>query len=830
MSDSRILSVKPIIHYPRVAQVGKTYLMTIDLEVEAGAEWQYEEEEYPIYCTVDSELFSSKPVGEPVIILHRFGGAYTSADFLLQVSASYQKVYLNTAHESSKITVKLTNCWGIPCYSADLEIFVKSDFMSQDFQSIRDDYPIGVLRGLNNHNLPLPLHRQFVGRQQELSSLIHRLSDKYYERLITVSGIGGVGKTALVVEAAYICLAAMQGIDDSSVPVFNTIIFSSGQLNTLSPHGIIPFSSDSNSVSLKPIRTLEDLCIDIARTLKEQYLMTVNPERQVSALKEFLDEHDKKILIILDNLESLENRHVHKIIDFLRSISSNNVKTIVTTRQNSLIYADIHLKELSKDESFQLIDNLAQEKNITIDASFRDQLSQMCGGIPLAISYSIGRLAINISSDRVLHELDEPEGDLSRYCFDKLVHDLQNENAIAFKLLITLSVTPYGATFDALLHFSEISGAERTEVADALDLLIQSSLVFSNGNHYEMLPLTRKYSLAKLEKDTTFERGVRERWLFWYKALAQNNGGEDWGEWHEQYDKLDEEWKNFKEVLRWCQNQNLYEEVREIWRSLDRFAYLYGYWFDRLFWLEWLIEVAVQKGDLAFLAEAKLSYGWITLLMEGEENLLKAERILQEAWELRKSCTPYICNVIAVNLAVLYTRRGEFKDADEWFSVYFHSRRKQSNQINNEDFAKAQRLEIRYLLYWGESYYRRGNCDRARKLYLQVVKKSDAMRWLRMKIKAYERLAYLAIAEKDLRHAEELLRTWYPVAVRNREYRRTAFYERDYAYLEFSKGDYSKAKEWAIKALKKFQDLKMLVRVERMSQFIRQCDHHAQDQ
>ncbi len=87
----RLFAVKPIITYPREPQVGKTYLMTIDLEVEEGIEWQYEEEEYPIYCEVDSEsLFSSKPIGEPVIVLHRFGGSYGEEKFMLTSVAETQ--------------------------------------------------------------------------------------------------------------------------------------------------------------------------------------------------------------------------------------------------------------------------------------------------------------------------------------------------------------------------------------------------------------------------------------------------------------------------------------------------------------------------------------------------------------------------------------------------------------------------------------------------------------------------------------------------------------------------------------------------------------------
>jgi CHAT domain-containing protein len=77
------LPLQPIISYPRQAQVGETYLMTIDLEPTAE-KWPYEEEEYSIYCMINTNrLFISQPADEPVIVLHRFGGTYGQAKFLL---------------------------------------------------------------------------------------------------------------------------------------------------------------------------------------------------------------------------------------------------------------------------------------------------------------------------------------------------------------------------------------------------------------------------------------------------------------------------------------------------------------------------------------------------------------------------------------------------------------------------------------------------------------------------------------------------------------------------------------------------------------------------
>jgi|694.fasta_scaffold52431_3 cyanophycinase len=109
MSNSRKLplSLKPIVSYPREAQVGETYLLTVDLQLSGeGNEWEYEAEEYPIYCRLETApLFKSKAVGEPAIVLHRFGGSYGAAKFLL--TAAQQEL-------EGEIKITLVNGWGVP--------------------------------------------------------------------------------------------------------------------------------------------------------------------------------------------------------------------------------------------------------------------------------------------------------------------------------------------------------------------------------------------------------------------------------------------------------------------------------------------------------------------------------------------------------------------------------------------------------------------------------------------------------------------------------------------------------------------------------------------
>src|ERR1044072_1236613 len=79
------IEIQPLISYPKKAEAGKTYVMTVDLRHRAiGADWPYETEEYAVYCMLDSApLFRHETIGESCVVLHRFGGTYGPAMFML---------------------------------------------------------------------------------------------------------------------------------------------------------------------------------------------------------------------------------------------------------------------------------------------------------------------------------------------------------------------------------------------------------------------------------------------------------------------------------------------------------------------------------------------------------------------------------------------------------------------------------------------------------------------------------------------------------------------------------------------------------------------------
>lgn len=174
MNDlSREIAVKPIIKYPREAQVGKTYLMTIDLQLEEEFEWQYEEEEYPIYCSIDSNLFESKPVGEPVIVLHRFGGSYGEAKFSL-----------TAIHVEGDVKVTLTNRWGIPFKTFSLPSVVYNNKVSS---SLIDEFEKLRERG-NNIDFSRRTHDMRSINQRRMVSFVEENISRFHQRRIESLG------------------------------------------------------------------------------------------------------------------------------------------------------------------------------------------------------------------------------------------------------------------------------------------------------------------------------------------------------------------------------------------------------------------------------------------------------------------------------------------------------------------------------------------------------------------------------------------------------------------------------------------------------------------
>ena len=151
---------------------------------------------------------------------------------------------------------------------------------------------------LIKHNLPAE-STPFIGRETEIETLTNFLSNPA-TRLVTILGMGGMGKTRLALETA------RQNISlDRSHPS--------------------PFSDGIYFIPLAPLNSANAVILTLAESIQFSFYAAHNPQQQ---LLDFLRE--KSILLVMDNFE-----HVLDAADLVQDIlaTAPHVKIIVTSRE-----------------------------------------------------------------------------------------------------------------------------------------------------------------------------------------------------------------------------------------------------------------------------------------------------------------------------------------------------------------------------------------------------------------------------------------------------------------------------------------------------------------
>ncbi|RMG91137.1 MAG: ATP-binding protein, partial [Chloroflexi bacterium] len=359
------------------------------------------------------------------------------------------------------------------------------------------------------NNLPRPEHTAFIGRQAELARLLQLLLPEHAAHLISVDGIGGVGKTTLVIEAAYRCLRASSGeLPAPHIPTFDAIIFTSAKQQYLTPHGIL----DRRQAQ----RTLQDIFREIAVTLDRSDITRTTADEQPDRVRRALSR--QQTLLIVDNLETIDDRQ--NVIAFLYDLPPS-VKVVITTREQAL-FAPIRLEQLPETEGLKLIQHEAQDKAITLNEEQALALYRCTGGVPAAIVYAVGQIASGYLIEGVLARLTRHEGNVARFCFEGSVAPLRGQPA--HHLLMAMAMFPKRPLREAVIRTAGLS-ADPIAADEGLARLQQLSLTTGQEGRYQMLPLTREYGLAELAANPDFEEEARERWIHWYLEFAEKFGG-----------------------------------------------------------------------------------------------------------------------------------------------------------------------------------------------------------------------------------------------------------------------------------------------------------------
>ena len=422
-------------------------------------------------------------------------------------------------------------------------------------------------------------HTRLIGRQDEIQHLQELLSPRYAAYLITVDGIGGVGKTALVLDIAYqIWRASIGEIVAPHLPIFDAIISVSAKQQYLTAQGLLR--------STQVHSTLRRIFQEVTLTLERDDIRLTPLQEQPDLVREALGR--QRTLLIVDNLETMEDKQ--EILSFLYQLPPT-VKVVVTTRERAM-FSPIRLEQLAEEAALELIERQAEEKEVSLSQKEVQMLYKRIGGIPAALVYAIGQRAAGYSVETILHNVPRVEGDVARFCFQGSVEPLRGQKAHA--VLMTFALFPRMPSRSTVTYVAGLE-TDPIDAEEALSQLQRLSLLREFRDRLRMLPLTREYALAELKAHPDFEQEARERWIKWYVRFAQHYGGHDMEEWHVRFDRLNEEWENLLALFDWCASHERYDVIKAFWcaeelGSVVHFTTLYGHWDDRLAWLSWLID------------------------------------------------------------------------------------------------------------------------------------------------------------------------------------------------------------------------------------------------
>jgi non-specific serine/threonine protein kinase len=464
-----------------------------------------------------------------------------------------------------------------------------------------------------------------IGRETELEE-IEGLLGQSDIRLLTITGVGGTGKTRLALAVAHASLAE--------------------------------FTDGVYFINLSAIERAELVVPIIAQTLGIG-------EESDKTLKERLREHlhERRMLIVLDNFEQITEA-APQIGELLSG--SVNLKVLVTSRVRlQLRYeheftlqplevpfeGNLSLSELGEYPAIELFVERAQavKPAFTLTEDNAQSIAKICrrlDGLPLAIELAAVRVKL-LAPQAILTRLSNSLKLLTGGARDLPGRQQTMRAAIAWsydlldaeerKLLNRLAVFADGFTLDAAEVVAGTGEDLRVDLLDAVASLVDKSLLSQRGQpdgepRFRMLVVVREFALEALEANGEANK-IKRLHAGFYMLLAEaaepELNGAKAAEWLET---LEEEHDNLRSAIEWSL-ENQPETALRIVAALRNFWFIRGYLAEGSKWIKQALESSGEYADPKLRAKAYYGIGFLSIF---QGNLEAAEPSCEESLRLAR--------------------------------------------------------------------------------------------------------------------------------------------------------------------------------------------------
>jgi predicted ATPase/class 3 adenylate cyclase/DNA-binding CsgD family transcriptional regulator len=411
--------------------------------------------------------------------------------------------------------------------------------LNNDFPPLRAPKPVVA------HNLPVQL-TSFVGRGEQISDVRHILADN---RLVTLTGAGGAGKTRLAVQIA----AQIAG----------------------------EFGDGALYVDLAAITDPDIVPVAVARALG----LPDQPGRStMDTLTRFL--RDQQMLVVLDNCEHLLDASAALIVALFGACPG--LTLLATSREPIGVAGEVSWRVPSLslgDEAIELFSDRARRARpdfrVDGDAVAVAEICRRLDGMPLAIELAAARVRA-LSVTEILGSLHDRFRLLTggartavrrqqtlRASVD-WSHALLTEPERS--LFRRLGVFLGGFDLQAAQAVGASTSVEQYQVMDQLSLLVDKSLVVADEvwgtMRYRLLETVRQYALEKLGESSEAD-AVRNRHRDHYTERAADLGSLMRGGDERLNDWADVEIDNLRAAFTWSHESADFEHALQLASSLQ---------------------------------------------------------------------------------------------------------------------------------------------------------------------------------------------------------------------------------------------------------------------
>ena len=394
---------------------------------------------------------------------------------------------------------------------------------------LRNEFPpLRASKSADTQNLPVQL-TSFVGRVAQITEIRNLLADN---RLVTLTGAGGAGKTRLAIQ-----IAAEVAPD---------------------------FRDGVSYVDLAPITHAVVVPVAVARALG----LPDQPGRStIETLVRFVG--DRQMLMVLDNCEHLLDAIASLAAELLAACPG--LRLLATSREPASVPGEVTflVPSLSlADEALELFTDRARRvrPDFTVTGDNATTVTEICrrlDGMPLAIELAAARVRA-LSLDEIVGSLHDRFRLLTggartavrrqqtlRASVDWSHALLTEPERILFR---RLAVFLGGFDLDAAQAVAGDGEVERYQILDQLALLVDKSLVVaentSGRTRYRFLETVRQYAQEKLGESGEAE-AVRSRHRDHYTAMAAVLDAPARSDYERRVEQADEEMDNLRSAFGW---------------------------------------------------------------------------------------------------------------------------------------------------------------------------------------------------------------------------------------------------------------------------------------